>query len=110
MRLAVSTTISMSRTTSVRAALAEAWPRHKGRITWALFASLTLGLAPFFPHAHVWKQLMNLVHGTLTEPMDIFDLVLHGTPWVLLLVFTGLFSCDGVCNHTEHRAPRASGS
>jgi hypothetical protein len=25
----------------------------------AVVASLTLGLAPFFPHPHIWKQLKN---------------------------------------------------
>lgn len=94
--------------TTYREALAEAWPRHKSRVRTALLATLTLGLAPYFPHAHVWKQLMNIVHGTLTEPLDIFDLVLHGTPWVLLIVFVGRFLCDGVCNKTERRDARVS--
>ena len=70
-------------------ALAVAWSRHRGRVTVAALASLTLGLAPFVPHAHVWKQLVSLAHGTLTAPMDIFDLVLHGAPWVALLVTLG---------------------
>lgn len=46
--------------------------------------SLTLGLAPFTPEPHVWEKLKMLGSGELNRPIDIFDLVLHGTPWVLL--------------------------
>lgn len=74
---------------SFREALGVAWNRHKGRFAMAAVGSLTLGLAPFYPHAHVWKQLVSLFHGTLTERMDQFDLVLHGAPW-LALVAVGL--------------------
>ena len=51
-----------------------------------VFACLLLGLAPFAPEPHVWQKLKMLVDGTLSAPIDIFDLVLHGTPWVLLLL------------------------
>lgn len=49
-----------------------------------LIAALTLGLAPFVPEPHVWEKLKMLAAGTLTRPLDIFDLVLHGAPWALL--------------------------
>lgn len=49
-----------------------------------LLASLTLGLAPFVPEPHVWEKLKMLAAGTLSRPIDIFDLALHGLPWVLL--------------------------
>jgi len=49
-----------------------------------LLASLTLGLAPFTPEPHVWEKLQMLAAGTLSRPIDIFDLALHGAPWVLL--------------------------
>ena len=49
-----------------------------------LIIALTLGLAPFTPEPHVWEKLKMLVDGSLTRPIDIFDLFLHGTPWVLL--------------------------
>ncbi len=45
---------------------------------------LLLGLAPFVPEPHVWEKLKMLASGKLTEPLDMFDLLLHGTPWVLL--------------------------
>lgn len=45
---------------------------------------LTLGLAPFMPVPHLLEKLKMLVSGELVEPIDIFDLLLHGAPWVLL--------------------------
>ncbi len=47
---------------------------------------LTLGLAPFVPEPHIWEKLKMLAAGTLTRPIDIFDLLLHGAPFVLLLL------------------------
>jgi len=49
-----------------------------------VIASLTLGLAPFVPEPHLWEKLKMLANGTLTRPLDIFDLLLHAAPWVLL--------------------------
>ena len=46
--------------------------------------ALTLGLAPFLPEPHVWEKLKMLTSGELSRPLDIFDLLLHGTPWLLL--------------------------
>jgi hypothetical protein len=48
--------------------------------------SLTLGLAPFVPEPHVWEKLKMLAGGELTRPIDIFDLFLHGAPWILLIL------------------------
>jgi hypothetical protein len=50
----------------------------------AVFLCLTLGLAPFTPEPHIWEKLKMLASGTLTQPIDIFDLVLHAAPWLLL--------------------------
>jgi len=47
---------------------------------------LTLGLAPFTPEPHLWEKLKMLVSGELIKPIDIFDLLLHGTPWLLLVI------------------------
>ncbi len=46
---------------------------------------LTLGLAPFVPEPHIWEKLKMLAAGNLTKPIDIFDLLLHGLPFILLL-------------------------
>lgn len=47
---------------------------------------LTLGLAPFSPEPHVLEKLKMLAAGALTQPVDMFDLALHGLPFILLLV------------------------
>ena len=46
--------------------------------------ALFLGLAPFYPEPHLWEKLKMLADGTLSRPIDIFDLFLHGLPVVLL--------------------------
>ena len=50
-----------------------------------LFA-VFLGLAPFMPEPHLWEKLKMLFAGTLTRPIDIFDLLLHATPIILLFL------------------------
>jgi hypothetical protein len=47
---------------------------------------LTLGLAPFIPEPHLWEKLRMLTSGELSKPIDIFDLLLHGAPWVMLVI------------------------
>ena len=49
-----------------------------------IMITLMLGLAPFAPEPHVWEKLKMLFDGTLGKPIDIFDFLMHGTPWVLL--------------------------
>ena len=51
-----------------------------------VIASLTLGLAPFVPEPHLLEKLRMLAAGELSRPIDIFDLLMHGAPWVLLLI------------------------
>lgn len=51
----------------------------------AVFAVL-LGLAPFVPEPHIIEKLRMLKEGTLTRPIDIFDLFFHSAPAILLLV------------------------
>ncbi len=50
------------------------------------FVALFLGLAPFGAQPHLWEKLNMLFSGELQRPIDIFDLFLHGTPTVLLLL------------------------
>jgi hypothetical protein len=64
------------------------------KIPYALLLPLAvfLAVAPFVPEPHLWEKLKMLFAGTLVRPIDIFDLFLHGTPMVLLLLkllFTG---------------------
>jgi len=49
-----------------------------------LFLTVIPGLMPFVPEPHVWQKIKMLVDGSLIKPIDIFDLFLHGTPFVLL--------------------------
>ncbi|MFZ5760871.1 MAG: RND transporter [Thermodesulfobacteriota bacterium] len=53
---------------------------------WSLIiiACLTLGLAPFHP-PHIWEKLQMLFRGELVRPLDWFDFVMHGIPWLLLV-------------------------
>jgi hypothetical protein len=43
-------------------------------------------LAPFRPMPHVLEKLIMLKNGTLTRPLDIFDLFFHLAPAVVLLL------------------------
>lgn len=52
---------------------------------WVAAAALTLGLAPFVPKPHIVEKLQMLAAGTLRRPIDWFDLLLHGAPWLLVL-------------------------
>jgi len=46
---------------------------------------LTLGLAPFLPEPHLLEKLRMLSSGDLNKPVDIFDLIMHALPFVLLI-------------------------
>jgi hypothetical protein len=43
-------------------------------------------LAPFKPMPHVLEKLIMLKNGTLTKPIDIFDLFYHLIPTIVLLL------------------------
>ena len=55
-------------------------------LTTLIISTLLLGLAPFTPEPHLWQKLKMLAAGELIKPIDIFDLFLHGTPVVLLVI------------------------
>ncbi|MFK5981624.1 MAG: hypothetical protein QM499_01830 [Flavobacteriaceae bacterium] len=47
---------------------------------------LTLGLAPFFPEPHIFGKVKWILGGAEgMGPMDWFDVVLHGFPYVMLV-------------------------
>ena len=48
--------------------------------------ALLLGLAPFGAEPHLVEKIKMLLDGTLAKPIDIFDLVMHATPTVLLII------------------------
>ena len=70
---------------------------------WKLFliASLTLGLAPFNP-PHIWGKIQWILGGNAfsgenaMQSQDIFDVFLHGLPWLLLVI-------SGILNLTKKK-------
>lgn len=47
---------------------------------------LTIGLAPFVPEPHLLGKLKWVAGGAVgMQPMDWFDLLMHGFPYVLLI-------------------------
>ena len=51
-----------------------------------IIAAIFMLLAPFKPMPHVLEKLIMLKNGTLTKPIDIFDLFYHLTPTIILLL------------------------
>lgn len=43
-------------------------------------------LAPMAAMPHVVEKILMLINGTLTKPIDIFDLLLHLFPLILLIL------------------------
>ena len=55
-------------------------------LTLLLPVAVLLALFPFSPEPHLWEKLKMLAAGTLVRPIDIFDLLMHGAPLVLLVL------------------------
>ena len=57
------------------------------QLNWGIVIVLcaTLGLAPFAP-PHIVEKVSMLIRGNLIKPLDWFDLLLHGFPWILLIL------------------------
>ena len=51
-----------------------------------IIAAIFMLLAPFRPMPHVVEKLIMLKNGTLTKPIDIFDLFFHLIPTILLIL------------------------
>lgn len=51
-----------------------------------VFLVVFMLLAPFRPMPHVVEKLLMLKNGTLTRPIDIFDLFFHLAPTLLLML------------------------
>ncbi len=51
---------------------------------------LTLGLAPYSPQPHLVEKLILLTDGQLNNPVDIFDFLMHLSPFILLILKTSL--------------------
>jgi len=51
-----------------------------------VITALFMALAPFVPEPHLVEKLRMLAGGTLRKPIDIFDLVFHLAPLILLIL------------------------
>lgn len=59
----------------------------KSNFATAILASLTLGLAPFTPEPHIWGKVKWIAGGAVgMQPMDWFDALMHGAPFIWLIV------------------------
>lgn len=56
------------------------------RLSWTFLlpVAVLLGLAPFRPEPHLLEKLRWLINGSLSRPVDIFDLFMHGGPLLLV--------------------------
>lgn len=60
---------------------------HLKKLYTPLIASLTLGLMPFVPEPHIVGKIRWIAGGAQgMQPMDWFDVILHGFPWVWLII------------------------
>ena len=60
-----------------------------------LLACLTLGLAPYSPEPHLWGKLKWILGDASGMTFsDWFDVLLHGTPFILLIriIFIKMFN------------------
>jgi hypothetical protein len=61
--------------------------KNKSNLGISILICLTLGLAPYYPEPHVWGKIKWVLGGAEgMMPMDYFDLLLHGFPWVFLII------------------------
>jgi len=59
----------------------------KSKLYLGVVGSLTLGLAPFYPAPHIVGKLRWVLGGAKgMQPLDWFDFVMHGAPWVYLMI------------------------
>ncbi len=56
-----------------------------------IIISLFLGSAPIGAQPHLLEKINMLMIGQLSAPIDIFDLFMHSTPIVLLLLKTVIY-------------------
>jgi hypothetical protein len=62
----------------------------KSKLFTPLLLSLTLGLEPFTPEPHLMGKIRWVMGGGVgMSTMDVFDLVLHGAPWIWLVYTLG---------------------
>ncbi len=55
-------------------------------LVWLAVLAVWMLIAPLSPEPHVVEKIRLLGQGQLTRPLYIFDLLMHSTPMVLLLI------------------------
>jgi hypothetical protein len=53
-------------------------------VLWLAVVAGWLAIAPLVPEPHLVEKTRMLLSGTLVRPIDIFDLLLHSVPLMLL--------------------------
>ena len=53
-------------------------------LLWLALVAGWLAIAPLVPEPHLVEKTRMLLSGTLVRPIDIFDLLLHSVPLMLL--------------------------
>lgn len=53
-------------------------------LVWLVVLALWMAVAPITPEPHLIEKLRMLGQGTLSRPLDIFDLFIHAMPLLLL--------------------------
>lgn len=61
------------------------------RLPWPilLLVAAWLAVAPVMPQPHLIEKIHMLINGTLSRLIDIFDLVMHTTPLMLVAIKIG---------------------
>ena len=57
--------------------------------------AIFLGLAPFFPEPHLVEKTRMLINGTLTKPIDMFDMAWHAFLPILLIMKLARIALSG---------------
>ncbi len=55
-------------------------------LVWLVVLALWMAVAPIMPEPHLIEKLRMLGMGTLSRPLDIFDLFIHAMPLLLLVL------------------------
>jgi len=73
-----------------------AWPM-------LIMAALLLGLAPFWPEPHLVEKAKILLGGQPLKPIDWFDILWHGWPFIWIALRLATPSAAGYCRIPERR-------
>jgi hypothetical protein len=55
-------------------------------LIWLALVASWLAVAPLFPEPHLVEKMRMLSQGTLVRAIDVFDLLMHALPLLLLVI------------------------